>query len=80
MVRITTQLPQIQYSVHTNYCDIGFKLAKDGRRCVVVSCLDLLKGASGQAVENMNLMYGWMKRRGWHEIRCQTWWCGPGRS
>jgi N-acetyl-gamma-glutamyl-phosphate reductase len=60
MVRVTTKLPQIQYSVHTNYCDIGFQLAKDGRRCVIVSCLDnLLKGAAGQAVENMNLMCGW---------------------
>jgi N-acetyl-gamma-glutamyl-phosphate reductase len=60
LVRVSTNLPQIQYSVHTNYCDIGFKLAKDGRRCVIVSCLDnLLKGAAGQAVENMNLMCGW---------------------
>ena len=53
-------LPEIQSSVHTNYCDIGFCLARDGRRLVVVSCLDnLLKGAAGQAVQNMNLMYGW---------------------
>jgi N-acetyl-gamma-glutamyl-phosphate reductase len=60
-----TQLPQIQYSVRTNYCDIGFKLAKDGRRCIVVSCLDnLLKGAAGQAVENMNLMCGWDETEG----------------
>ncbi|HTZ58422.1 MAG TPA: N-acetyl-gamma-glutamyl-phosphate reductase [Acidobacteriaceae bacterium] len=65
MVRILNQLPQIQYSVHTNYCDIGFKLAKDGRRCIVVSCLDnLLKGAAGQATENMNLMYGWDEAEG----------------
>lgn len=55
-----SKLPEIQYSVHTNYCDLGFTLAKDGRRLIVVSCLDnLLKGAAGQAVENMNLMYGW---------------------
>jgi N-acetyl-gamma-glutamyl-phosphate reductase len=53
------QLPQIQYSVRTNYCDIGFQLSADGRRCVIVSCLDnLLKGAAGQAVQNMNLMAG----------------------
>jgi N-acetyl-gamma-glutamyl-phosphate reductase len=53
------QLPQIQYSVNTNYCDIGFHLAEDGRRCVIVSCLDnLLKGAAGQAVQNFNLMCG----------------------
>jgi N-acetyl-gamma-glutamyl-phosphate reductase len=54
------KLPQIQYSLHTNYCDIGFTLAPDRRRLVLVSCLDnLLKGAAGQAVQNMNLVYGW---------------------
>ncbi len=59
------QLPQIQYSVRTNYCDIGFVLNKDGRRCVIVSCLDnLLKGAAGQAVENLNLMCGWGEAEG----------------
>jgi N-acetyl-gamma-glutamyl-phosphate reductase len=59
------QLPQIQYSVHTNYCDIGFHLADDGRRCVIVSCLDnLLKGAAGQAVQNLNLMAGFHEADG----------------
>ncbi len=58
-------LPEIQLSVHTNYCDLGFCLARDGRRLVVVSCLDnLLKGAAGQAVQNMNLMYGWDEAEG----------------
>jgi N-acetyl-gamma-glutamyl-phosphate reductase len=58
-------LPEIQFSVHTNYCDLGFCLARDGRRLVVVSCLDnLLKGAAGQAVQNMNLMYGWDEAEG----------------
>jgi N-acetyl-gamma-glutamyl-phosphate reductase len=67
MVRVFSagQLPQIQYSVRTNYCDIGFHLAPDGRRCVVVSCLDnLLKGAAGQAVQNLNVMYGWKESEG----------------
>jgi N-acetyl-gamma-glutamyl-phosphate reductase len=67
MVRIrnTPQLPQIQYVVRTNYCDIGFELGKDGQTLVVVSCLDnLLKGAAGQAVQNMNLMYGWGETEG----------------
>jgi N-acetyl-gamma-glutamyl-phosphate reductase len=59
------QLPQIQYSVRTNYCDIGFQLSADGRRCVIVSCLDnLLKGAAGQAVQNMNLMAGFEEAEG----------------
>jgi N-acetyl-gamma-glutamyl-phosphate reductase len=61
----TPQLPQIQYSLHTNYCDIGFCLADDRRRLVLVSCVDnLLKGAAGQAVQNMNLMYGWKEEEG----------------
>lgn len=58
-------LPQIQYSVRTNYCDIGFELDSHGRRCVIVSCLDnLLKGAAGQAVQNLNLMCGWQEAEG----------------
>ncbi len=58
-------LPQIQYSVRTNYADIGFQLAADGRRAVIVSCLDnLLKGASGQAVQNLNVMLGWPESEG----------------
>src|ERR1700722_13919812 len=61
----TPKLPQLQFSLHTNYCDLGFCLAEDGRRLVLVSCLDnLLKGAAGQAVQNMNLMYGWEEREG----------------
>jgi N-acetyl-gamma-glutamyl-phosphate reductase len=61
----TPKLPQVQFSLHTNYCDLGFCLADDGRRLVLVSCIDnLLKGAAGQAVQNMNLMYGWKDEEG----------------
>jgi N-acetyl-gamma-glutamyl-phosphate reductase len=61
----TPKLPQLQFSLHSNYCDLGFCLAEDGRRLVLVSCVDnLLKGAAGQAVQNMNLMYGWQEREG----------------
>lgn len=61
----TPQLPQIQFSLNTNYCDVGFCLADDGQRLVLVSCIDnLLKGAAGQAVQNMNLMYGWSEEAG----------------
>jgi N-acetyl-gamma-glutamyl-phosphate reductase len=61
----TPTLPQLQFSLRTNYCDLGFCLAEDGRRLVLVSCVDnLLKGAAGQAVQNMNLMYGWEEREG----------------
>jgi N-acetyl-gamma-glutamyl-phosphate reductase len=66
MVRIYERaLPQIQYSVRTNFADIGFQISSDGRRAVIVSCLDnLLKGASGQAVQNMNVMFGWDEAEG----------------
>jgi N-acetyl-gamma-glutamyl-phosphate reductase len=66
MVRLyENSLPQIQYSVRTNFADIGFQLSADGRRAVIVSCLDnLLKGASGQAVQNMNIMLGWDEAEG----------------
>jgi N-acetyl-gamma-glutamyl-phosphate reductase len=61
----TPRLPEIQFSLNTNYCDVGFCLAEDGRRLVLVSCVDnLLKGAAGQAVQNMNLMYGWGEEEG----------------
>jgi len=66
MVRIyENSLPQIQYSARTNFADIGFQISGDGRRAVIVSCLDnLLKGASGQAVQNMNVMLGWNEAEG----------------
>lgn len=64
-VRRTPMLPQIQHVVRTNFCDIGFQLAPDGKRLVIISCLDnLLKGAASQAVENMNLMAGWADAEG----------------
>jgi N-acetyl-gamma-glutamyl-phosphate reductase len=66
MVRLYDKtLPQIQHSVHTNYADIGFQLDSGGRRAVIVSCLDnLLKGASGQAVQNLNVMMGYGEAEG----------------
>jgi N-acetyl-gamma-glutamyl-phosphate reductase len=66
MVRIHEHgLPQIQHVVRTSYCDIGFQLSPDGKRAVIVSCLDnLLKGASSQAVQNLNVMLGWDEAEG----------------
>ena len=67
MVRVHRpgNLPDIQGVVRTNLCDIGFELAPDGKRMVLVSCLDnLLKGAAGQAVQNLNVMAGWKEEEG----------------
>jgi N-acetyl-gamma-glutamyl-phosphate reductase len=64
-VRRSPMLPEIQHIVRNNFCDIGFHLSPDGRKLVIVSCLDnLLKGAASQAVQNMNLMAGWPETEG----------------
>jgi N-acetyl-gamma-glutamyl-phosphate reductase len=43
----------------TNYCDIGFQVATGTKRLILISAIDnLVKGASGQAVQNMNIMLG----------------------
>jgi N-acetyl-gamma-glutamyl-phosphate reductase len=58
-------LPEVQHTIKTNFCDIGFALHTDGKRLVVVSCLDNLgKGAAGQAVQNLNLTLGLEERTG----------------
>jgi N-acetyl-gamma-glutamyl-phosphate reductase len=50
--------------VHTNFCDIGWRVDPTGR-VVLISVLDnLLKGASGQAVQNLNVMLGVDERLG----------------
>ena len=49
----------------TNFCDIGLKVADDGERAVIISAIDnLVKGASGQAIQNMNLMCGFPESEG----------------
>jgi N-acetyl-gamma-glutamyl-phosphate reductase len=57
-------LPEIKHVAHTNFCDIGWRVDPSGR-AVLVSVLDnLLKGASGQAVQNMNVMLDLDERTG----------------
>lgn len=64
-VRISPEgrLPQIRDVVNTNCCDIGLKVT--GNALIAVSCIDnLIKGAAGQAVQNMNIMYGFDETEG----------------
>lgn len=59
------KIPDIRSIARTNYCDIGFKFDASTHRCVVVSVIDnLLKGAAGQAVQNMNLALGYAETEG----------------
>jgi N-acetyl-gamma-glutamyl-phosphate reductase len=55
---VGASLPEIKHVAHTNFCDIGWRVDASGR-VILVSVIDnLLKGASGQAVQNMNVMLG----------------------
>ena len=58
-VRLTgSALPEIKHVAHTNFCDIGWRVDPSGR-AVLVSVIDnLVKGAAGQAIQNMNVMLG----------------------
>jgi N-acetyl-gamma-glutamyl-phosphate reductase len=58
-VRLTgSALPEIKHVAHTNFCDIGWRAHESGRVILVSAIDNLLKGASGQAVQNMNVLLG----------------------
>lgn len=59
------EMPQVKNVAGSNFCDIGVAVDARTERVIVISALDnLLKGASGQAVQNMNLMCGFDERDG----------------
>ncbi len=58
-------LPDLHGVQHTNFCDLGFTLAPAINTLLVVAAIDnLVKGAAGQAVQNMNLMFGFEETEG----------------
>ncbi len=59
------QAPDLRAVAHTNFCDIGVTFDARSGRAVVVSAIDnLVKGAAGQAIQNMNLMLGFPETEG----------------
>jgi N-acetyl-gamma-glutamyl-phosphate reductase len=57
--------PEIKFVVGTNYCDIGIAIDETKRFLIITSTIDnLVKGAAGQAVQNMNLMAGFPEEEG----------------
>src|SRR5207244_2158245 len=55
---VGASLPEIKHVAHTNFCDVGWRVDAAGRG-VLVSVIDnLVKGAAGQAVQNLNVMLG----------------------
>lgn len=59
------ELPETKYVSGTNFCDLAFRLDPRTGRLIVVSAIDnLVKGAAGQAVQNMNIMQNWPEEAG----------------
>ena len=57
--------PQLTDVVQTNFCDIGFAYDASTQTIIIGSALDnLVKGAAGQAVQNLNVMHGWPETTG----------------
>ena len=62
-IRMVEGSPDINWVKNTNFCDIAFH--SNGKQIVVFSAIDnLVKGAAGQAVQNMNLMFGLEEKTG----------------
>ncbi|MCX5909167.1 MAG: Asd/ArgC dimerization domain-containing protein, partial [Deltaproteobacteria bacterium] len=58
-VRPGNLLPNTADVIGSNYCDLGVKVDQRNNRLILLSAIDnLVKGASGQAVQNMNVMLG----------------------
>ena len=59
------RFPETRYVRGSNFCDIGVAVDKRSKRLILVSAIDnLVKGASGQAVQNMNIMFNIDESRG----------------
>ena len=59
------KLPETNHVAGSNFVDIGFKVDKRLKRVIVTSAIDnIVKGAAGQAVQNMNIMFGFNENEG----------------
>ncbi len=64
-VYVDGKLPELKHVAHTNFCDIGLRVDESKRLAVVVAAIDnLVKGAAGQAVQNLNVMSGFDETEG----------------
>lgn len=68
-IRMRDLPPSIKQVRGTNFCDIFATFDDRTGNIIVISAIDnLVKGAAGQAIQNMNLMFGWEEGRGLHQI------------
>ncbi|MFD2446661.1 N-acetyl-gamma-glutamyl-phosphate reductase [Bacillus sp. CGMCC 1.16607] len=68
-IRSVGDFPATKEVYGSNFCDIGLYVDERTRRLTIISVIDnLVKGASGQAIQNMNILNGWDVRTGLLEI------------
>jgi N-acetyl-gamma-glutamyl-phosphate/LysW-gamma-L-alpha-aminoadipyl-6-phosphate reductase len=59
------KFPDPKFVVGSNFCDVGFDIDEDNNRIVALSASDnLMKGAAGSAIQNMNVMFGYDENAG----------------
>jgi N-acetyl-gamma-glutamyl-phosphate/LysW-gamma-L-alpha-aminoadipyl-6-phosphate reductase len=59
------KFPDPKFLIGSNFCDIGFDIDEDNQRLVSLSASDnLMKGAAGSAIQNMNILYGFDETEG----------------
>lgn len=64
-IRLQKDLPELHNVIGSNFTDIGFAYNKKANVLTVISVIDnLVKGAAGQAIQNLNLMMGWEETEG----------------
>jgi len=64
-IRSDGSYPSTKEVYGSNYCDIGFALDVRTNQLIIVSVIDnVMKGAAGQAVQNVNIMMGWKETTG----------------
>ena len=58
-VRVMEELPQTKATLASNFCDVTVRVdARTGQATAIAAIDNLVKGAAGQAIQNMNLMFG----------------------
>jgi len=70
-IRLTKEhiFPETKWVKGSNYCDIGFTLDKRSNKIIIIGAIDnLIKGAAGQAVQNMNIMFNLKENMGLNSI------------
>ncbi len=61
--------PNIHNVKYTNFCDIGIFIDEENQMLIVISAIDnMVKGAAGQAIQNMNLAYGFDEKEGLAQV------------